>query len=454
MQIHASPAGARLVALNLIDGRWQRSLDGHAGDSIDPSSGEELGRFAASAAHDARLAVRAARRALQAGGMGRRPSERALLLRRWGERLALRGDLAQLLTRENGKVLAQSHAEIAAALALLQSQAEALCCAAAMPAVGVVAILVPFSAPVIRLFEALVPALAAGCTVVIRPARQSAQIVAAVIGELAVLDGLPPGVVNVVSESGHDVTRELAASQEVDLLCFSGTIEGARKLARAAAPSGKRLLLDVADKSCCVILADADVKAVSVRLAAAALIGAGQHSSAPGRILVHDACFDEVSEYLVQALDKAVMGAGDMPDCALGPLADAATLVTAGVRIERALQRSASIPLHGRRGSGALAGGYFLSPTVMVERQGAPPVAPQDIYAPFIALRRFSDEDEALDEAEALRPTHVVSAWSSSAARARCLTERLQRTGILLNDHDWLAPSRTLTVGNFLAVPG
>lgn len=172
----------RLRAQNLIGGHWHPAGGAREGDSINPANGREIGTFAAGAASDARQAIDAARRAFERGGLSRDPAQRAALLLGWADRLARGAYLAHLLTLENGKVLAQSRHEIATAIACLRQHAEQLLqgdswLAASQPA-GVVAIFVPWHAPVALLVASLAPALAAGCSAVIKPApkaRRSAR---------------------------------------------------------------------------------------------------------------------------------------------------------------------------------------------------------------------------------------------------------------------------------------
>jgi betaine-aldehyde dehydrogenase len=433
-------------APNLIGGQWQPAGGAREGDSINPANGREIGTYAGGAAADARQAIDAARHAFLRGGLARDPAQRAALLLRWADRLAARANLAQLLTLENGKVPAQARDEIAGAIARLRHHAALLLMQGAQvqPA-GVVAILVPWHAPVALLIESLAPALAAGCTAVVRPARQCALITAAVICELAALAGMPPGAVNLVSETGQEVARELVAARDVDVLCFTGMRETGRKMAQAAAPSAKRLLFDLAGKSCSLVFADVDVQAVAGRLAAAALIAAGQHSSAPRRILVHASRFDQARTALKRALDAVVVGVD------IGPLIDAAALVAAGVRTERALARCDDVVLRGRRAGGELADGYFLSPTLVVERDGASACAADDIYGPFISIGQFGRDDEAIAGANALRTARSISVWTGDRARARRLGRALRSDSVLANRHDCLTRNRGLA--DFLAAP-
>lgn len=467
-----APAGGgpRLRALNLIGGQWQAAAAAREGDSINPANGREIGSFAAGEAADARQAIDAARSAFERGSLSRDPAQRAALLLRWADRLARRGDLAHLLTLENGKVLAQSRQEIAAAIAcvrqeagrLLQAAGAGIISASVSQPAGVVAILVPWDAPVALLVASLAPALAAGCSAVVKPARQCAQVIAAVIGELAAVEGLPQGVVNVVSETGQQVACELVASRGVDILCFTGGRETGRRMAQAAAPSAKRLLFDLAGKSCSLVFSDVDMHVMAGKLATAALIAAGQHSAAPSRILVHASCFDQAKAALKRALGQVIVGAGDALGCAMGPLIDASALVAVGVRTERALERCGEVVLQGRRAGGELSHGYFLSPTLVVERAGADASSAEEIYGPFISLGRFEEDNEAVACANAMCMARSVSVWTGDPARAQRLVRALRNDGILINRHDWLAVNGSEgggsiaprgTLSDFLASP-
>ncbi|HEY0489368.1 MAG TPA: aldehyde dehydrogenase family protein [Telluria sp.] len=458
------PGADRMRALNLIGGQWQPASGGREGDSINPANGREIGTFAASGTADARQAVDEARRAFAGGGLSRDPAQRAALLLRWAERLEARGDLTQLLTLENGKVLAQSRQEVAASIACVRHYAGQLQRGVAPPArpAGVVAIIVPWHAPVASLVAWLAPALAAGCAAVVKPARQSAQVSAAVIAELAAVEGLPCGVVNLVAETGQEVARELVASREVDVLCFTGSQETGRKMT-AAAPSAKKLLFDLTRKSCSLVFADTDVRAVAARLAAAAVVGSGQHSSAPRRILVHASCFDEAMAALKRALEQVVVGAGDRDGCGMGPLIDAPSLVAVGVRTEQALTRCDEVVLRGRRGGGELADGYFLSPTLVARRDCADPASLEEIYGPFVSIGRFEEDGEAVASANAMPMARSVSVWTGDAARAQRLARVLRSRSVLVNRHDWLATGGSMThrggdgrgsLSDFFVTPG
>lgn len=187
------------------------------------------------------------------------------------------------------------------------------------------------------------------------------------------------------------------------------------------------------------MFADGDVQAVARQLAAAALVSAGQHGGAPRRILVHASRFEQTKTALRRALGEVILGAGDEAGSGMGPLIDAAALVAAGVRTEQALARCAEVVLHGCRSSGDLADGYFLSPTLVVERDGASAPSTEEIYGPFISIGQFDNDDEALACANAMRMAHSVSVWTGDAARSQRLLRALGSASIMVNRHDWLA---------------
>jgi acyl-CoA reductase-like NAD-dependent aldehyde dehydrogenase len=273
---------------------------------------------------------------------------------------------------------------------------------------------------------------------VVKPAPQCAQLVAAVIGELNALEELPAGVVNLVSETGHAAEHELVRSSDVDVLCFTGSQETGKKIAQAAGT--KELLLDLAGKSCCVVFADVEIGAVARKLAAAATVAAGQHCSAPRCILVHASRFAEAKAALGHALGQVVVGAGEQPGCGMGPLIDAPALVTAGVRTEQALARCDEIILPGGRAGRALACGYFLSPTLVAQRDCAAGSLQDEIFGPFLAIRQFEQDSEALDCVNGMHQMHSVSLWTSAPDRIESVLRALRHDCVRVNQHHWLTP--------------
>jgi betaine-aldehyde dehydrogenase len=457
-----------LQALNLIGGQWRPAERERQGDSINPATGLEIGSFAASMKADAQQAIAAARLALEHSGWARDPGLRQSLMLQWADRLESRGDLASLLTLENGKVLRQSQREIAIAIACLRRHAgrardvadqtrqdDAHTFMLRQPA-GVVGLIVPWNAPIESMMQTLAPALAAGCTAVIKPAPQSSQIVAAVIGELHAIAGLPAGAINLVLESGHEVVREIVASPAIDIISFKGSRETGRKITIAAAPTKKKLLLETCSKSCCVVLQDVDVEQIAPQLAAAATVVSGQWCTAAQHILVHVSRHQQMKSALKRALAHIVVAAGDAPDCDMGPLIDAPALLSAGIRIERALASCDEIILRGRHPGGALENGFFLSPTLVAHRDCMAFSGPNEILGPFVVLSPFADERDAATRANKLASGLAASVWAADSRRAMQVARALHHAKVWINHHDDFveAPHRHAGNGAVLGMRG
>src|SRR3984893_649954 len=252
-----------ISALNLIDCVWQPSQSGRIAPSIDPSSGKVLGGYAASGRTDAEAAVAAARRAFGGPEWAQNARLRQLVMWRWADLMESRGEqLARLLTVENGKPLAQSRGEIVGSVSeiryyagltryipghVLEVEPSTFSTLLKEPA-GVAGLIIPWNAPAVLLIRALTPALAAGCTVVIKPAPQTALVTAEIIKSLHNVEGLPKGVVNLLSEDGHEVAQHLVTSPDVDVISFTGSNATGQRIMTAAAPTIKKLRLELGGK--------------------------------------------------------------------------------------------------------------------------------------------------------------------------------------------------------------
>jgi betaine-aldehyde dehydrogenase len=442
-----------MQALNLIDGRWQPALSGADATSLNPADGSPIGRHAASGADDAKAAIAAARAAFERPDWSQSPRLRQQVMLQWADRLEQRADeLARLLTRENGKVLPQSRGEIAGAVSeiryyaglarhipghVLEVEPGVFSTMLKEPA-GVAGIIVPWNAPVVLLIRSLTPALAAGCTTVIKPAPQSALITAAVIEELHAVASLPRGVVNLVCERGHEVAEALVASREVDVISFTGSNATGQRIMAAAAPTMKKLSLELGGKSCCLVFDDVDVDRIAPQLAAAATIISGQQCTAARRVLVHASKFDAMKRALTQALQSLVVAPGDAPGAQVGPLIDAPSLDRVGARIEQALAEADEVLLPGGRGAGDLARGHFLRPSLVAHRDTAAFFVQEEIFGPFVVIERFDDEREAVARANHTEYGLSASVWTADGARQMRVARALRNGTVWINDHNKL----------------
>ncbi len=440
-------------ALNLIDGEWRPALSGRIANSVNPANQEIVGTFAAGDAADADMAIAAARRAFEQPSWAQNPRLRQNVMLAWADRLERRiEELAQLLTRENGKVIGQSRGEIAGSVSEIRYYAgltryipghvfevePGVYSTLLKEPAGVAGLIIPWNAPAILLIRSLTPALAAGCTVVIKPAPQTALITAEIIRELHGVSGLPKGVVNLVAETGHEIAQTLVASPEVDVISFTGSSDTGKKIMAAAAPTMKKLSLELGGKSCCVVFPDVDIAGVAPQLAAAATIISGQQCTAARRVLVHASRYDEMKAALKAAFEKIVIGPGTQAGAQMGPLIDAAALKRVGSRIEETLDTCDDVIVRGRRLDGDLADGFFLSPTLVAHSDTSAFFCQEEIFGPLVVLEKFESEKEAVARANHTEYGLSASVWTQDGARALRIARALRNGTVWINDHNKL----------------
>lgn len=443
----------QLQALNLIGGEWQPAQSGEWAPSVDPSNGQVLGRLANSGRADGEAAIAAARTAFERPQWSQNPRLRQMVMLRWADRMEARTDeLAHLLTCENGKVLAQSRGEIGAAVSeiryyagltrympghVFEVEPGSFSTLLKEPA-GVAGIIVPWNAPAVLLIRSLTPALAAGCTAVVKPAPQTALVTAALIETLHGCEGLPPGVVNLVSETGHEVAGLLAESTDVDVISFTGSNGTGQRIMAAAAPTMKKLSLELGGKSACLVFEDADVDATAPAIAAAATIISGQQCTAARRVLVHASRYEAMKDALAAALSGMVVAPGLQPGARIGPMIDELSARAVGRRIEEAMEAADEVVLRGARGTGALAQGAFLTPTLIAHRDTSAFFIQEEIFGPLLVLERFEDEADAVRRANHTEFGLSASVWTRDGARGMRVARALRNGTVWINDHNKL----------------
>lgn len=442
-----------MQARNLINGAWSSAASGRLANSINPANGEVIGSFSDSCAEDAGIAINAAKAMFQRPEWAQNPRLRQMAMLKWADRLEQRIEkLSQLLTLENGKVIGQSRGEIAGAISEIRYYAgitrfipgyafevePGVYSTLLKEPAGVAAVIVPWNAPAVLLIRALGPAFAAGCTVVVKPAPQAAQITAELIHDLAEVDILPKGVVNLVLETGNEVAQALVASPDVAVVCFTGSNQTGQRIMAAAAPTMKKLSLELGGKSCALVFEDANVQRVAPLLAQAAMIISGQQCTAARRVLVHASRYDEMKSALNGLLQAMVVGPGTRPGAQMGPLIDQNALTHVTSRIAQTVDQCDEVILRGQRLGGDLSKGFFVSPTLVTHRDTSAFFCQEEIFGPLVVLERFDDEQEAVARANHTEFGLSASVWTNDGARALRVARALHDGTIWINDHNKL----------------
>jgi len=440
------------VAQPWIGGQWTPLASGAAADSIDPSTGAVLGRFADADTGTAEAAIAAARRAFERSDWAHAPRLRAAVMLEFANRVERRADeLALLLSRETGKLLKPAQAELAGTVSEIRFYAGlartifgrttevepgALSVLSREPA-GVAGIIVPWNAAAILLVRSLTPAMAAGCTSVIKMAPQSALFQTELLRCLVEIPNLPAGVVNFYSCTSSQPSEALVASPDVDVISFTGSVPVGQRIMASAAPTLKRLNLELGGKAPGIVFADADPAVVAPQLAAAATIAAGQQCTALDRVLVHERLLEPLRDALAAHFKSMKVGPATEATSQMGPLIDVANRDRIA-RLVAEAGRDGEVIVRGEPLDGPLAGGAFIRPSLLQVEKLDSPIVQEEFFGPVLNLETFADEGEAVARANATRFGLSASVWTHDGARARRVARALRSGTVWINTHNKL----------------
>lgn len=438
-----------------IGGEWHGARSGQSFDVIDPSTGAVVSRVADAGPEDVDLAVAAARKAFQQGAWPRMtPADRAKVIWRLGELIDQHAEeFAQLETVDNGAPLGISRgvfvptaSEQLRYMAGWATKIVGEQVPVSLPGewhaftsrepVGVVGQIVPWNFPLVMAAWKIAPALAAGCTMVLKPSELT-PLSALRLAELSLEAGIPPGVLNVVTGNGPASGSALASHEGVDKIAFTGSTAVGRKIVEAAIGNLKKVSLELGGKSPVIIFDDVDLDKAIAGAANAIFFNSGQVCVAGTRLYAHKRIYDKLMAGLAGAAQSIRVGPGLEPGTMMGPLVSQRQLDRVRSYVEAGQREGAELLVGGSRIGDR---GFFMQPTVLAQTTPQMSVVREEIFGPVLCAMPFGDDDLERIAQEANNSPYGLAAsiWSRDISVAHRLAKRLEAGTVWINTHNFV----------------
>lgn len=443
----------------LIGGKWVSAESGKTFDTVNPATGEVLAQVARGDKADIDRAVKAARSAFENPTWRRMSAiDRTNLLLRLADLLERDADiLATLECMDQGKPVGQALAvEVQGAIKTFRyfagwptkfggetipvssrKAARVLNYTTREP-VGVCGLIVPWNYPLSMAAWKVAPALAAGCTVILKPAEQT-PLTALRLGALAMEAGIPEGVVNVVTGFG-DAGAALVDHDDVDKVAFTGSTEVGKKIVRGAAGNLKKVSLELGGKSPHIIFPDADIEAAATAAADSIFFNQGQTCTAGSRLYVHKECFDRALDVVSNNAKSLTVGNGLDPGVTLGPMVSQEQLDRVSAYIDVGREEGAEVFVGGGRPAN-LERGFFFEPTVFVKTAESMRIVREEIFGPVLTAMPWDDIDDLLAKANDTSYGLSAGVWTNNIKNAHLAAEGLRAGTVWINCYDLVDPA-------------
>ena len=434
-----------------VNGQWVDADSGEKTPVYNPANGELIGTVPRLSGEETLLAIEAAETAWQSWRK-RTAKERSALLREWFNLIQNNAeDIAQIMTAEQGKPISEARGEFQYAASFIEwfseeakrtygdvipSPASDKRLLVVKEPIGVCAAITPWNFPAAMITRKAAPALAAGCSMLVRPA-DSTPFTALALAVLAEEAGIPAGVLNVLTGKSRVIGAELSASMKVRKLSFTGSTEVGRQLMEQCAPSLKKLSMELGGNAPFIVFNDADVDAAVEGAMASKFRNTGQTCVCSNRLYVHDAIYQEFTDKLTKAVDSLMVGFGNEESTSQGPLIDESAVLKVEQHIKNALELGASLLCGGRR---HVLGRSFFEPTVLGDVTQEMCIAHEETFGPVAPVFRFANDDEVIQLANDTEFGLASYFYSRDISRVWKVAEALEygmvgiNTGIISNE--------------------